>query len=128
MTDRDKCIIIDLDGTLCPLKQPDQAYADLRPNQDVVERLRAYRDQGYYIIIHTSRHMRTYQGNLGLINAHTAGMTLAWLDRHAIPYDELYFGKPWPGTQGFYVDDRAIRPDEFLRHSPDEVRRLLSHD
>jgi hypothetical protein len=47
------------------------------------------------------------------------------LDPHGIHYDEIYFGKLWAGADGFYVDDKAIRPDEFLRLSPEKIQRLI---
>lgn len=46
---------------------------------------------------------------------------LAWLEKWGIPCDEIIFGKPWPGKRGFYVDDRAVRPDEFLTLSPEQM-------
>ena len=47
-----------------------------------------------------------------------------WLKKWDIPYDEIYFGKPWPGKRGLYVDDRAVRPDEFLAHDFDELEEI----
>jgi capsule biosynthesis phosphatase len=37
-------------------------------------------------------------------------------------------GKPWGGRGGFYVDDKAIRPDEFLRLSYEEILALVGED
>lgn len=42
-----------------------------------------------------------------------------------IVYDEIVFGKPWPGPDGIYVDDRTIRPRELVEKSPDEIEQLL---
>ena len=69
--------------------------------------------------------MRTYQGNIGAINKHTLPIIIDWLRRHDIPYDELYVGKPWCGFEGFYVDDKAIRPDELVKLSYAEICQLL---
>ena len=121
-------LVIDVDGTLCPIKEPGESYSDLVPNWPVVSMLRKYREDGFYIILVTSRNMRTYDGNIGLILANTAPVLLDWLARHDIPYDEIHFGKPWPGKGGFYVDDRSIRPSEFLRLSYDEIRNLLANE
>ena len=44
-----------------------------------------------------------------------------------IPYDEIIYGKPWPGHNGFYVDDRAVRPDEFLNHTPEKLVELCEN-
>lgn len=114
-------IVIDLDGTLT-IDDPALPYADRLPNLLVVERLREYRAQGFSIAIHTARNMRTYGGNIGQINANTLPVILDWLRRHRVPYDEIYVGKPWPGPGGFYVDDRAIRPQEFLELGYDQIR------
>ena len=54
------------------------------------------------------------QGQIGKINANTLPLILDWLAQHEIPYDEIHVGKPWCGTEGFYVDDKAVRPSEFL--------------
>jgi capsule biosynthesis phosphatase len=128
MIRRERCIVFDIDGTICPLKAGDEEYDDLVPFPAVLERLREYRAEGFYVILSTSRNMNTHSGNMGLLIAQTAKHLLAWLDRHEVPYDELHVGKPWPGKGGFYVDDRSIRPDEFLRLSYPEIRELLGDD
>jgi capsule biosynthesis phosphatase len=126
MVREEKCIVLDLDGTLCPVKGRNEEYEDLQPFEDMLKKVREYKAAGFYIILYTSRNMRTYGGNIGLINANTAKMTMAWLDRHNVPYDEIHFGKPWASRVGFYVDDRAVRPDEFLRMTQNEIEALLS--
>jgi len=118
-------LIVDLDGTLCPIKTKEGKYEDLVPYHDVIEKLREWRNQGFKITINTARNMKTHQGNLGLINVHTARIILNWLDKWDIPYDEVLYGKPWPGEKGFYIDDRAIRPDEFLRYSLEELEEIV---
>ncbi|MDO4747279.1 MAG: HAD hydrolase family protein [Candidatus Saccharibacteria bacterium] len=117
-------LVFDIDGTLCPLKQPDETYENLIPDQSMIEKLRFYKQQGATIILASSRNMRTYNNNLGLINANTAVILHEWLQKWQIPYDEIYFGKPWPGPHGLYIDDRAVRPDEFLSHSFEELEQL----
>lgn len=107
-------IVIDVDGTLCPIKPDDCRYEDLLPFPDMIAKLHEYRQLGFRIALYTSRNMRSHQGNVGVINAVTAPVLVEWLRRWDIPFDELYFAKPWAGPGGFYVDDRAVRPDEFL--------------
>ena len=116
-----KRIIFDIDGTICPIKGTGERYEDLVPDKVMVERMREYKEQGAVVVLFTSRNMNSYQGNLGLINANTAKVLLAWLDKGELPYDEIIYGKPWPGHEGFYVDDRAVRPDEFLSHDFEEL-------
>ena len=116
--------VFDIDGTLCPIKEKNQEYIDLVPYGDMVEKLREYKAGGAKIVLFTSRNMNSYGGNIGLINANTAKVLLQWLDKWEIPYDEIIYGKPWPGKRGFYVDDRAVRPDEFLKYSEEELKSI----
>lgn len=118
-----KRLIMDLDDTICVTTNSD--YKNSMPNLDVVEKMREFKMQGFTIVISTSRNMRTYSGNLGKINANTLPIIVEWLDLHKIPYDEIYMGKPWCGTEGFYVDDKALRPNEFVTLSIEEINRLL---
>ncbi len=99
-------ICIDLDGVVCRLREADQAYADLEPVPGAVEKLRALKAAGHYIILCTARHMKTCEGNVGLVVARQGAVTLDWLKRHAIEYDEIHFGKP---HAQIYIDDNALR-------------------
>lgn len=121
---KDYSFICDIDGTLCPIKGRDECYEDIVPYLDMVERLRYYQENGAKIVLFTSRNMNSYGGNIGLINKNTAKILLAWLEKWDIPFDEIIYGKPWPGKKGFYVDDRTVRPDEFLTHSAEELNKL----
>lgn len=119
-----KRLIVDLDDTLtCP--DPTRSYADKEPNLPLVARLREYKADGFEIVIQTARNMRTFEGAIGKINAHTLPVIIAWLQRHEVPYDEIHVGKPWCGFEGFYVDDRAIRPSEFVSLSREEINALI---
>ncbi len=118
--------VLDIDGTICPIKKPEELYENVVPYENVVKRIRFYHDNGAKIVLFTSRNMKTYKGNIGLINKNTGRILLDWLDKWDIPYDELIFGKPWPGFKGFYVDDRTVRPDEFLTKSPDELLEICN--
>lgn len=118
-------LVVDLDGTICPIKKADERYEDLKPYDNIIQKLEEYRKKGFRILIFTARQMRTHEGNIGLINVHTSRMTMNWLDKWNVPYDEIIFGKPWPGKGGFYIDDRAIRPDEFLKYNEDELNKML---
>lgn len=121
-----KRLVIDLDGTLTRADTSD--YTAVTPNADVVAQVRAYKQMGFEIVIHTARNMRTHQSNVGKITAHTVPVILEWLTRHDIPFDEICVGKPWCGTEGFYVDDRAIRPSEFARLNYEEVTALIAQE
>lgn len=128
MVKQEKVIVIDVDGTLTGGLRTGQSYADVTASPNVVRKVQSLKQQGYWIILYTSRNMRSYGGNLGLIMCHTAPVLVDWLARHEIPYDELHFGKPWCGHDGFYVDDRAIRPREFVTMELNEIEALLRRD
>lgn len=118
--------VFDIDGTICPIKTKEQRYEDIIPYSNVVDRIRYYHERGAKIVLYTSRNMNSYKGNIGLINKYTAETLHEWLKKWNIPYDEIVFGKVWPGHKGFYVDDRTVRPDEFLNCNVDELNEICS--
>lgn len=119
-----KRLVFDLDGTLT-IDDPSVGYPDKAPNLAVIARLRDYKVAGFEIIIHSARNMRSFANSVGRINAITLPIIIDWLNRHDVPFDEIHVGKPWCGSEGFYVDDRAIRPSEFLALSVDEIQNLI---
>ena len=121
-----KKLIVDLDGTITKADTND--YINVSPNLEVIKQLRYYKELGYSITIHTARNMRTYKGNVGKINIFTLPIITTWLEKHQVPFDEILVGKPWCGHDGFYIDDRAIRPSEFSALSIDEIDELLAKE
>ena len=121
---KDITLIFDVDGTLCPIKSKEEEYANLIPDKEMVDKLKFYKENGAKIVLFSSRNMKTYNGNLGLINANTAVVMQEWLKKWDIPYDEILFGKPWPGHRGLYIDDRSVRPDEFLKYTFEELEEI----
>jgi len=119
-----KRIVIDLDGTITAHETSN--YEDVAPNLRVIEALRRYKADGFEIVIFSSRNMRTYEGEVGKINIHTLPVIMAWLERHDVPHDQVIVGKPWCGFEGFYVDDKTVRPSEFARMRHDEIQALLA--
>ena len=114
-------IILDVDGTICPIKKPDQEYKDLVPYPDMISKIKELKDAGFKIVLFTSRNMRTFNNDINKILKYTKPVLEEWLKRYDIPYDEIIFGKPWPGKDGLYVDDRTVRPKELLKYSLDEI-------
>ncbi len=119
-----KRLVFDLDGTLTH-DDGDVPYDKKVPRADVVQRLRDYHAKGFTIVIASARNMQTHKSSVGLINAKTLPVMLAWLDEHDIPYDEIHVAKPWCGNDGFYIDDKAIRPSELVAMDYDEIRTML---
>jgi capsule biosynthesis phosphatase len=102
---------MDLDNTIT--LHSANGYADAIPNLPVIARMREYKSQGFEIVIATARNMRTYDNNIGKVTANMLPLLFDWLRQNEVPYDEIWVGKPWCGHQGFYVDDKAVRPHEF---------------
>lgn len=121
-----KKLVVDLDGTITLANTSD--YKNVLPNVELIESLKEYKNNGFTIVISTARNMRTYEGNVGKINIHTLPVITEWLDRHEVPYDEVLVGKPWCGHDGFYIDDRSIRPSEFAALSFEEITALIEKE
>lgn len=99
-------ICIDLDGVICELRRDGQSYGELAPVPGAVKKLTSLRDAGHYVILQTARHMKTCDGDVGKVLARQGLVTLQWLDKHSVPYDEVHFGKPHADV---YIDDNALR-------------------
>jgi capsule biosynthesis phosphatase len=121
-----KKLIVDLDGTITLGNTLD--YENVLPNIELIEQLKKYKSDGFAIVIATARNMRTYGGNVGKINIHTLPTITAWLNKFDVPYDEIIVGKPWCGHEGFYIDDRAIRPSEFNSMNFQELTELINKE
>lgn len=101
-----KRICIDLDGVIAELKKEGQSYDTLKPVPGAIEKLKQLKANGHYIIINTARNMKTCSGNIGKVMTNVGLVTLEWLKEFEVPYDEIYFGKPWADI---YIDDNAYR-------------------
>jgi capsule biosynthesis phosphatase len=103
----------DLDNTIIYHQSSD--YDDKGVvNQRVVDIIRYLKQLGHTIIIYTARRMRTHSGNVGRVIADIASLTLKSLEHHNIPYDEIYFGKPYAD---YYIDDLGVSMFEDLEKS-----------
>jgi len=121
-----KKLIVDIDNTLSITTNSD--YENSKPVELVINKLKEYRELGFTIVLFSSRNMRTYESNVGKINIHTLPKLITWLNKHDVPFDELLVGKPWCGHDGFYIDDRAVRPSEFVNKTYEEIKDLLSKE
>ena len=121
-----KRLIVDLDNTISYTIKGD--YVNSKPIEQTINMLRKYHDDGWEIVINSSRNMRTYDANVGKINIYTLPNIISWLNKYNVPYDEIIVGKPWCGYDGFYIDDKAIRPSEFHSMNEKEIHKLLEKE
>lgn len=120
-----KRLCIDLDGVIAGFKKDGETYADVLPLDGSKEKLQELKKNGYYIIIQTARHMKTCEGNIGLVNAKITKVTLEWLEKYNIPFDEIFFGKPWAHV---YIDDNAFRFNNWKEIASDGSTLPLNNE
>jgi|TARA_Y100000356_G_scaffold127036_1_gene125475 capsule biosynthesis phosphatase len=108
-----KTVVVDLDGTLCEpnlqYEDTERRYGQAKPKLDVIKKLHKL---NLYVIIHTSRRMKTHKGDVKKIKKDVEQITRDWLNLHNVKYDELIFGKPYSDT--YYIDDKALSVSDFL--------------
>jgi len=117
----------DIDGVIAEIRQPHQAYSEVRVISGAREYLRQLRSEGHIVILNTARHMKTTNGNVAKVIAKEGKNLLDWLEKHDIEYDEILFGKPWADV---YVDDNAIRFSSWSELSSEDIfmNRNLSQE
>ena len=107
-----RTLVVDIDKTICE-SPPHKDYSKCKPIKSFCSKLREENNRGTYIILYTSRNVRTFKGNIGLINKYTSLVLIEWLKNNNIPYDELYFNKPWGYGDLNYIDDKSLSIEEF---------------
>lgn len=95
----------DLDNTLVTYPKINGDYTSVKPIQENINFLKYIKKMGNTIIIYTARRMKTHFGCQGKLLADIGKITFDTLDKFDIPYDEIYFGKPYAD---YYIDDLAI--------------------
>ena len=98
-------ICFDIDNTLVSEPKIPKDYSSVEPISKNIEFLRFLKNEGHTIILQTARRMKTHSGNVGKLVADIGRITFETLDKFEIPFDEIYFGKPYADL---YVDDKAI--------------------
>ena len=86
-----------------------------------VEFIKKLRAEGHYIIIQTARNMATCESNIGKVMKNIGKVTLEWLEKNGVEYDEIYFGKP---NANLYIDDRAFRFEDWQNMSTEQLETL----
>ena len=95
----------DLDNTLITNPTIPGDYSTVLPIQKNINFLKYLKRFGNVIIIYTARRMKTHNGSIGKVVADIGQLTFETLHKFDIPYDEIYFGKPYADA---YIDDLAV--------------------
>jgi capsule biosynthesis phosphatase len=104
-------VCFDLDNTLVTHPTISGNYTSVLPIQRNIDYLKLLHRLGHTIIIYTARRFRTHSGNVGAIVADIGKITFDTLDKFDIPYDEIFFGKPYAQ---YYIDDLAVNVNSSL--------------
>jgi len=91
-------IAVDLDGTLC--EGEFWGEGEPLPKKDIIAKVKEMYFKGHHIHIHTAR-KEIYRPH-----------TTAWLMKHRVWYHSLVMEKM---PADLYIDDKTVRPDEFLK-------------
>lgn len=102
-----KRFCFDLDNTLVTAPRSPGDYSTVEPIRETIGYLKRLKSMGHTIAIYTARRMRTHSGNVGAVVSDIGRVTMETLERFGIPYDEIYFGKPYAH---FYIDDLMVDP------------------
>ena len=105
-----KRIIVDIDDTLCTVINRD--FINAIPYQDVIDKVNEYYDKGYEIVISTARGQNSCKTPEEMQEKYFK-VTKEWLDKAGVKYHKLEIG--YKQNADMYVDDKAIRPDEFIK-------------
>lgn len=97
----DKTFCFDIDGTICTKTYGN--YNKAEPFPDMIKAINCLYDQGHCIILYTAR-----GGTTGI---DWSAVTESQMKKWNVKYHKLIHGKP---AADYYIDDKAIRPDEFL--------------
>ncbi|MBR9705281.1 adenylyltransferase/cytidyltransferase family protein [Candidatus Pacearchaeota archaeon] len=103
-------LLVDIDGTLCPQAKKGEGYDNLEPFQEAIETINKLYNEGFKIILFTSRFMGYNNGDVLKIyreDGHT--YIKNQLNSWGLKYHELHMGKP---QSDLIIDDRCI----FFRH------------
>jgi capsule biosynthesis phosphatase len=103
-------VVVDVDDTISTTVDH-RDYANAIPKTDVIQRINELYDAGVNIVLYTARGMYTFDGDIQAIEKYNRPILEAWLSVHDVKYTTLKFGKP---LAVYYVDDKAIRPDELV--------------
>lgn len=116
-----RTVVVDLDGTLMTPPRPiidaeGELRTDGEPEPGAVDAMRTLHAAGWRIVVSSSRTWDRW-GPRRLV---WIEQIRTWLERHDIPFDEVFVdaGKP---AAAAYIDDQAIR---YERNWPDIVAGL----
>lgn len=114
-------LVIDLDDTISFCF--DRDFANAKPNNGVINKVNELYQLGWEIEIRTARGSLSVGGTAIDRARKYDSQIREWLGRHGVLYHTLSFEKP---LATLYVDDKAMRPDEFAQLTTQDFSKGLS--
>lgn len=111
-------IVFDIDDTISRVHTKGD-YANAEEIWEVTDQIRSLKKQGHTIILHTARGMVSCGGDVEAARRKNEETLKAWLQEHAVPYDEIWWGKPYADL---YVDDKGISLDDFKAGAMEQMQ------
>lgn len=114
---KQKTICFDLDGVIC--EQTSGDYHNAKCKKEIVVAINDLYDDGYRVIIYTSRYMG--RSNEDIIKTYKAGynFTLNQLNDWGLKFHELFLGKP---RYDVLVDDKSIfYKNDWVKNFPTDI-------
>jgi capsule biosynthesis phosphatase len=108
LPDPNKAIVMDVDNTI--LTTVNRDYENSQPKMEVIGGLRALKEAGWFIYLHTARGQGRSNGQIELVRDEVIAEVEKFCKKFNVPYDVILVGKPFAAI---YVDDLAMRPEEF---------------
>lgn len=97
-------IVFDIDDTISRVFVKGD-YAGAGEIPAVTAKLRSLKEAGHTIVLHTARGMVSCGGDAEKAREKNEKTLTEWLAKYDIPYDEIWWGKPYADV---YVDDKAV--------------------
>lgn len=122
--------IVDIDDTILttPLKENGKYdYDKSEPILPVIAKLQSLKEAGHTIFLFTARGMKTYHGDVNIIEDVHRERLEGFIQRWNVPCDNLIFGKPW-GPNPIYLDNRNLTLSSFLLSEPNNFERLIKDE
>jgi len=105
-----KRIIVDIDDTISFTTNRD--WENAKPNLPLIKKLNELYDNGVEIIYETARGCLSFKGDRKKAEEYYRPIIEKWFKKYNVKYTELSFQKR---LADYYIDDKAIKPDEFLK-------------
>jgi capsule biosynthesis phosphatase len=106
----EKRIVVDFDDTLCITKNRD--FENASPKKEVIEKINCFYNSGFEVVVQTARGQVSCDGNVMEADRKYRVQIENWLSKNGVNYTYLTFNKI---LAQYYIDDKAINPEDFSK-------------